>query len=80
MYSHRQFFHPHHTPLSVQVRDDLKRFLDSLMSKSGKLRSLIRELRTSYADDDAAQKSLVPKSMCNSHSGCTGKIGRIQNL
>ena len=42
----------------VKVRDDLKRFLDSMMSKSGKLRSLIRELRTSYVGDDSAMQTL----------------------
>jgi hypothetical protein len=42
----------------LQVRDDLKRFLDSMMSKSGKLRSLIRELRNSYSKGVAAMQFL----------------------
>lgn len=44
---------------SMQVRDDLKRFLESMMSKSGKLRSLVRELRSSYSKDVAAQQPLI---------------------
>jgi hypothetical protein len=43
----------------MQVRDDLKRFLESMMSKSGKLRSLVRELRSSYSKDVAAQQPLI---------------------
>ena len=43
----------------MQVRDDLKRFLESMMSKSGKLRSLVRELRSRYSKDVAAQQPLI---------------------
>ena len=43
----------------MQVRDDLKRFLESMMSKSGKLRSLVRKLRSSYSKDVAAQQPLI---------------------
>ena len=42
----------------LQVRDDLKRFLESMMAKSGKLRSLIRELRKGYSKDVAAMTLL----------------------
>lgn len=41
-----------------KVRDDLKRFLDSMMSKSGKLRKLVSELFKSYAGDPAAKQRL----------------------
>lgn len=40
------------------MRDDLKRFLESMMAKSGKLRALIRELRTAYSGDVAATQFL----------------------
>ena len=46
-----------------QVRDDLKRFLESMMSKSGKLRSLARDLRKSYSQDAAAMQPLWLKNM-----------------
>ena len=41
-----------------QVRDDLKRFLDSMMSKSGKLRALVKELGDKYSKDSAAGQPL----------------------
>jgi hypothetical protein len=46
-----------------QVKDDLGRFLESMMSKSGKLRSLIRELRSKYSSDSAATQPLI---LCSS--------------
>ena len=45
------------------MRDDLKRYMDSLMNKSGKLRSLIRELREKYAGDAAATQFLCLKNV-----------------
>ena len=39
-----------------KVRDDLKRFLDSMMSKSGKLRKLVSELNKHYSGDPAAKQ------------------------
>lgn len=36
------------------MKDDLKRFMESAMGKSGKLRSLIRDLRKDYSSDEAA--------------------------
>ena len=48
---------------ACQVRDDLKRFLESMMAKSGKLRSLIRELRNSYSKDIAAMQFLFLNSL-----------------
>lgn len=41
-----------------KVRDDLKRFLDSMMSKSGKLRKLVSELNKHYSGDPAAKQWL----------------------
>ena len=41
------------TPFTWQSRDALKKFMESLIGKTGKLRSLIRELETKY-DDTAA--------------------------
>ena len=40
-------------PFTWQSRDALKKFMESLIGKTGKLRSLIRELETKY-DDTAA--------------------------
>lgn len=46
----------HHTcsnTFAWQTRDALKKFMESLISKTGKLRSLIRELETKYNDQAA---------------------------
>jgi hypothetical protein len=40
-------------PFTWQSREALKKFMESLIGKTGKLRSLIRELETKY-DDTAA--------------------------
>ena len=41
----------------AQTRDKLKRFLDSILQKGGKMRSLVRELKDKY-------------SSCDSTTGC----------
>jgi len=41
-----------------QTKDKFKKFLDSMMSKTGKLRALVKDLKTKYADDDGAKKSV----------------------
>lgn len=35
-----------------QTKEKLKKFMDSMLQKSGKLRSLVKELKTKCADDD----------------------------
>ena len=42
-------------PAPVQQRAVLKRFIDSLLSKMNKLRTLIRDLKTNYSDDPTVQ-------------------------
>ena len=39
-------------------KDKFKKFLDSMMSKTGKLRALVKDLKTKYADDDGAKSTL----------------------
>lgn len=46
-----------HVLLPWQTRDALKKFMDSLIAKVGKLRSLVRDLESKY-DDPAAQSSM----------------------
>lgn len=46
-----------HVLLPWQTRDALKKFMDSLITKVGKLRSLARDLESKY-DDPAAQSSM----------------------
>lgn len=43
-----------------QTKDALKKFMDSLIAKTGKLRQLIRELETKY--DDAAATTFISRS------------------
>lgn len=38
-----------------QTKDALKKFLESMMSKSGKMRGLVRELRTQFKDPNAEE-------------------------
>jgi hypothetical protein len=42
-----------------QTREALKKFMESLISKTGKLRALIRELETKY--DDPAALTYMPQ-------------------
>ena len=38
--------------LRIQVKEKLKKFLEAMMTKSGKIRSLIREIKDSYTNSD----------------------------
>lgn len=50
----------------AQTRDKLKRFLDSILQKGGKMRSLVRELKDKY-------------SSCDSTTGCLDYLIYIYN-
>ena len=42
----------------AQTRDKLKRFLDSILQKGGKMRSLVRELKDKYSSCDSTRGCL----------------------
>ena len=44
--------------LPCQTANKMKRFCDSLLQKTGKLRSLLRDLRENYEDSDTTKQSL----------------------
>ena len=41
---------------SWETKDRFKKFMESVLSKSGKMRSLVKELKTKYAHDEGANK------------------------
>lgn len=44
--------------LPCQTAHKMKRFCDSLLQKSGKLRSLLRDLRENYENSETTKQSL----------------------
>ena len=46
-----------------QTADKLKRFLDSLLQKSGKLRALVKDLRENYSGSSSSKESFDCKPM-----------------
>ena len=56
---HTCFFFRIYSTFTSQSKEALKKFMESLIAKTGKLRALIRELETKY--DDPAATSYMPQ-------------------
>ena len=51
--------HPLTGPLPLQTRATFTKFMQSMLQKSGKIRSLVRELKDKYANCDSTTESLA---------------------
>ena len=55
--------YPHHSMFTLyqrQTKEKFKKFMESMLQKTGRLRSLVKELKTKFSEDDGAKEYLDP--------------------